>query len=243
MTHLAEPYLKITYTRRHVARLQVVRAMSLQFRRRVEASFHITKRRTYGARYAVIGALSIVGPQTERSSEESQRIKKHGREDAPLRLSTWHHIDELSQKAGPMWYDLIPINGGPSYTWKNVRGGEKSMTVRAEGRWTGIAQLGHSQHHIALENKYPLDWPQKNRNQKQCCSFQQLQPQSTALKEKDAQARCEDPTPTKNMPISGKSAIVQAYNARYLNERVWVHVDGGRLMKQHSSKVGMNLNI
>jgi len=80
-----------------------------------------------------------------------------------------------------MWYDLIPINGGPSYTWKNVRGGEKSMTVRAEGRWTGIAQLGHSQHHIgtsaaqswriytsrlskiALENKYPLDWPQKVR--------------------------------------------------------------------------------
>jgi len=89
----------------------------------------------------------------------------------------------------------------------------------------------------------------QNRNQKQCCSFQQLQPQSTALKEKDAQARCEDPTPTKNMPISGKSAIVRAYNwavwpgASRLNERVWVHVDGGRLMKQHSSKVGMNLNI
>jgi len=162
------------------------------------------------------------------------------------------------------------------------------MTVRAEGRWTGIAQLGHSQHHIGTSAAQSVT-PEpenlsrasirtlptssarseyQNRNQKQCCSFQQLQPQSTALKEKDAQARCEDPTPTKNMPISGKSAIVraynwavwpgasrlpysyqqllsqvQAYNARYLNERVWVHVDGGRLMKQHSSKVGMNLNI
>jgi hypothetical protein len=40
------------------------------------------------------------------------------------------------------------------------------------------------------------------------CSFQQLQPQSTGFKEKGTQARCEDPISTKNMPISGKLAIV-----------------------------------
>jgi hypothetical protein len=42
-----------------------------------------------------------------------------------------------------MWYDPIPINGGPSYTWKNVSGGEKSMTRNnCEGRGT-VPVEGH----------------------------------------------------------------------------------------------------
>jgi hypothetical protein len=167
-----------------------------------------------------------------------------------------------------MWYDVIPINGGPSYTWKNASGGENSMTRNnCEGRRTGgraLPSLNTAHQYVSgavlenytprvskivLENKYALDWPQKEKtyhihlttplardtraresesshpassarseyqkqkqkNQKYC-SFQQLQPQSTALNEEDTQARCEDPTSTKNMPISGKSAIVRAYN-------------------------------